>query len=92
MEVIHQLETKIDHIDDNIDENPIEDIWSSIEDLDAVIVKRESFRTQYKSKYQQIKITLEIQYKKKHLKESMKKRTKDIRKRMCGQESSQKEE
>ena len=42
MEVIHQLETKIDHIDDNIDENPIEDIWSSIEDLDTVIVKRES--------------------------------------------------
>ena len=64
MEVIHQLEIKIDHIDDNIDENPIEDIWSSIEDLDTVIVKRESFRTQYKGKYQQIKLSLEIQYKK----------------------------
>ena len=46
---IQQLATQIatisDDIDDHIDENPIEDICSSIEDLNVIIIKTENLRT-----------------------------------------------
>ena len=49
-EGIQQLAAQIalisDGIDDHIDENPIEDICSSIEDLDVIIMKTENLRTQ----------------------------------------------
>ena len=65
-EGIHQLAAQIatisDDIDDHIDENPIEDICNSIEDLDVIIVKIESLRTQYRSKHQEIRISLGNQY------------------------------
>ena len=48
-EGIKQLPTQIaaisDDIDDHIDDNPIEDIWSSFEDLDVVTMKTENLRT-----------------------------------------------
>ena len=48
-EVIQQLAAQIatisDDIDDHIDENPIEDICSSIEDLNVIIMKTENLRT-----------------------------------------------
>ena len=40
-----QIATISDDIDDHIDENPIEDICSSIEDLDVIIMKTENLRT-----------------------------------------------
>ena len=40
-----QIATISDDIDDHIDGNPIEDIWSSFEDLDVVIMKTENLRT-----------------------------------------------
>ena len=48
-EGIKQLPAQIaaisDDIDDHIDGNPIEDIWSSFEDLDVVTMKTENLRT-----------------------------------------------
>ena len=103
-EGIHQLAAQIatisDDIDDHIDENPIEDICSSIEDLDVIIVKTQNLRTQYRSKHQEIRISLGNQYSETYevtceeklalIKEYIKK-AKDARKNMRHQESSQKE-
>ena len=44
-----QIATISDDTDDHIDENPIEDVCSSIEDLDVIIMKTENLRTQYRS-------------------------------------------
>ena len=95
-----QIATISDDIDDHIDENPIEDICSSIEDLDVIIVKTEKLRTQYRSKHQEIRISLGNQYNETYevtceeklalIKEYIKK-AKDARKNMRHQESSQKE-
>ena len=59
-----QIATISHGIDDHIDENPIEDICNSwtFEDLDVIIVKIESLRTQYRSKHQEIRISLGNQY------------------------------
>ena len=51
---IQQLAAQIttlsdDSIDDHIDGNLIEDVCSSIEDLDVIIMKTENLRTQYRS-------------------------------------------
>ena len=51
---IQQLAAQIttlsdDSIDDHIDGNLIEDVCSSIEDLDVIILKTENLRTQYRS-------------------------------------------
>ena len=51
---IQQLAAQIttisdDYTDDHIGENPIEDVCSSIEDLDVIIMKTENLRTQYRS-------------------------------------------
>ena len=103
-EGIHQLAAQIatisDDIDDHIDENPIEDICSSIEDLDVFIVKTENLRTQYRSKHQEMRISLGNQYNETYgvnyeeklslMKEYIKK-AKDARKNMHHQESSQTE-
>ena len=105
-EGIHQLAAQIatisDDVDDHIDENPrhIEDICSSIEDLDVIIVKTENLRTQYRNKHQEMRIsegnqydeTYKVNYDKKLalIKEYIKK-AKDARKDMRHQESSQKE-
>ena len=103
-EGIHQLAAQIatisDDVDDRIDENPIEDICSSIEDLDVIIVKTENLRTQYRNKHQEMRIsegnqydeTYKVNYDKKLalIKEYIKK-AKDARKDMRHQESSQKE-
>ena len=103
-EGIHQLAAQIatisDDVDDHIDENPIEDICSSIEDLDVFIVKTENLRTQYRSKHQEMRISLGNQYNETYgvnyeeklslMKEYIKK-AKDARKNMHHQESSQKE-
>ena len=43
-----QIATILDDTDDHIDENPIEDVCSSIEDLDVIIMKTENLRTQYR--------------------------------------------
>ena len=43
-----QIATISDDIDDHIDENPIEDVCSSIEDLDVITMKTENLRTQYR--------------------------------------------
>ena len=51
-----------DNINDHIDENPIEDICSSIEDLNVIIMKTYYLRTQYRSKHQEMRISLENQY------------------------------
>ena len=95
-----QIATISDDIDDHIDENPIEDICSSIEDLDVFIVKTENLRTQYRSKHQEMRISLGNQYNETYevnyeeklalIKEYIKK-AKDARKNMRHQESSQKE-
>ena len=53
-----QIATISDEIDDHIDENPTEDICSSIEDLDVIIVKTENLRNQYRSKHQEMRISL----------------------------------
>ena len=47
-----------DNINDHIDENPIEDICSSIEDLYIIIMKTENLRSQYRSKHQEMRISL----------------------------------
>ena len=52
-QVAAQIATISDDIDDHIDENPIEEICNSIEDLDVIIMKTENLRTQYRSKYQE---------------------------------------
>ena len=52
-----QIATISDDIDVHIDENPIEDICSSIEDLDVIVVKVENLRTQYRSKHQEMRIS-----------------------------------
>ena len=43
-----QIATISDDIDHHIDENPIEDVCSSIEDLDVITMKTENLRTQYR--------------------------------------------
>ena len=43
-------------------EKPIEDICSSIEDLDVIIVKTGNLRTQYRSNHQEMRISLGNQY------------------------------
>ena len=57
-----QIATISDDIDDHIDENPTEDICSSTEDLDVIIVKTENLRNQYRSKHQEMRISLGNQY------------------------------
>ena len=103
-EGIHQLAAQIatisDDIDDHIDENPIEDIWSSIGDLHVIIVKTENLRTQYRSKHQEMRISLGNQYNETYevnyeeklalIKEYIKK-VKYARKNLRHQESLQKE-
>ena len=95
-----QIATISDDIDDHIDENPIEDICGSIEDLDAIMMKTENIRTQYRSKHQEMRISLGNQYKETYeasyeeklalIKEYIKE-AKDARKNMGHQESSKKE-
>ena len=57
-----QIVTISDDIDDHIDGNPIEDVCSSIEDLDVIIKETGNLRTQYRSKHQEIRISLRNQY------------------------------
>ena len=57
-----QIATISDDINDHIDENPIKDICSSIEDLDVIIVKTENIRAQYRSKHQEMRISLGNHY------------------------------
>ena len=95
-----QIATISDDLDDHIDENLIEDICSSIEDLDVIIMKTENLKTQYRSKHQEMRISLGNQYKETYeasyeekltlIKEYIKK-AKDARKNMRHQESSEKE-
>ena len=94
-----QIATISDDIDDHIDENPIEDICSSIENLDVIIVKTENLRIQYRNKYHEMRISLGNECKKTHevnyeeklelIKEYIEK-AKDARKNMRNQKSSQK--
>ena len=42
------------NIDNFVDKTPIEEISSSIEDLDAAIIKTKNYRTQFKSKDQEL--------------------------------------
>ena len=95
-----QLAIISDDIDDHIDENPIENICSSIEDLDVIIVKTENLRTQHRSKHQEMRISLGNQYNETYqvnyeeklaLMKANIKKAKDARKNMHYQESSQKE-
>ena len=60
-----QIATISDDIDDHIDENPVEDICSSFEDLD-VIITPENLRTQYRSEHQEMRISPGNQYKEKY--------------------------
>ena len=53
-----EIATIWDDIDDHISENPIKDIWSSIKDFYVIIIKTENLRTQYKSKHQEMRISL----------------------------------
>ena len=69
-QVAAQIATISDDIDDHIDENPIEEICNSIEDLDVIIMKTENLRTQYRSKYQE---SLQEINTKKHMNQAMKK-------------------
>ena len=99
-QVAAQIATISDDLDDHIDENPIEEICNSIEDLDVIIMKTENLRTQYRSKYQEMRISLGNQHKETYepsyeeklalIKEYIQK-AKDARKNMRHQESSQKE-
>ena len=95
-----QLAIISDDIDDHIDENPIENICSSIEDLDVITVKTENLRTQHRSKHQEMRISLGNQYNETYqvnyeeklaLMKANIKKAKDARKNMHYQESSQKE-
>ena len=95
-ESVQQLAAQIATISDYIDD-PIEDICSSIEDFDVIIVKTQKLRTQYRSKHQEIRISLGNQYSETYevtceeklalIKEYIKK-AKDARKNMRHQESS----
>ena len=95
-----QLAIISDDIDDHIDENPIENICSSIEDLDVITVKTENLRTQHRSKHQEMRISLGNQYNETYqvnyeeklaLMKANIKKAKDARKNKHHQESSQKE-
>ena len=95
-----QIATISDDTDDHIDENSIENICSPIDDLDVIIIKVENLRTQNGNKHQEMRISLGNQYKETYeasyeeklalIKEYIKK-TKDARRNMRYQESSQKE-
>ena len=96
-EGIQQLAAQIATISDD---NPIEDICGSIEDLDVIIMKTENLRTQYRSKHQEMRFSLGNQYKETYeasyeeklalIKEYIKE-AKDARKNMRHQKFSQKE-
>ena len=98
--VAAQIATISDDIEDHTDENTIEDICSSIEDLYIIIMKIENLRSQYRSKHQEMRISLGNQQKKTYeascqeklalIKEYIKK-AKDARENMRHQESSQRE-
>ena len=64
--VIQQLSAQIAttsyDINDFIDENLIEGISNSTEDLDATIMKAENYRTQFRSEHQEFRITLDNEY------------------------------
>ena len=94
-----EIATIWDDIDDHISENPIKDIWSSIKDFYVIIIKTENLRTQYKSKHQEMRISLGSQWKETYeasyeeklafTKEYIKK-AKDARKNVHHRESPQK--
>ena len=64
--VIQQVSAQITNtsydINDFIDENLIEGISNSSEDLDVTIMKAENYRTQFRSEHQEFRITLDNEY------------------------------
>ena len=61
-QVSAQITTTSYDINDFIDENLIEGISNSSEDLDVTIMKAENYRTQFRSEHQEFRFTLDNEY------------------------------
>ena len=61
-QVSAQITTTSYDINDFIDENLIEGISNSSEDLDVTIMKAENYRTQFRSEHQEFRITQDNEY------------------------------
>ena len=53
-------------IDNFIDKTPIEEISNSVEDLDAATIRAKNCRTQFRSKYQELRIALGNEFKERY--------------------------